>query len=121
MMTKGWTVAATARDPTDAERLAADDVTAVLADDRRGLADALKGAQSVLITAPPDASGCPGLRTLVPALALAGAFPDWIGYLSTTGVYGDRHGGWVFETSRLSAQSVEGARRVAAERDWLEV
>ena len=53
--------------------------------------------------------------------ARAGAFPDWIGYLSTTGVYGDRHGGWVFETAALAAQSVEGARRVGAERDWLEV
>jgi nucleoside-diphosphate-sugar epimerase len=51
-------------------------------------------------------------------MARAGAFPDWIGYLSTTGVYGDRRGGWVFETSRLAAQSVEGARRVGAERDW---
>jgi nucleoside-diphosphate-sugar epimerase len=27
----------------------------------------------------------------------------------------------VFETSRLAAQSLEGARRVGAERDWLEV
>jgi len=58
---------------------------------------------------------------LVPALAQAKAFPDWIGYLSTTGVYGDRRGGWVTEKSRLAAQSLEGARRVSAERDWLEV
>ena len=61
------------------------------------------------------------MPSLVPALARARAFPDWIGYLSTTGVYGDRRGGWVFETSRLAAQSLEGARRVVAERDWLEV
>src|SRR5581483_9648898 len=44
-----------------------------------------------------------------------------IGYLSTTVVYGDRKGRWVFETSPLAAQSLEGARRVGAERDWLEV
>lgn len=81
----------------------------------------LKDAQAVLITAPPGPEGCPGLQALVPALAQAQAFPDWIGYLSTTGVYGDRRGGWVFEESRLAAQSLEGARRVAAERDWLEV
>jgi len=55
------------------------------------------------------------------ALAEANAYPDWIGYLSTTGVYGDREGGWVFETSPLAARSIEGARRVRAERDWLEV
>jgi nucleoside-diphosphate-sugar epimerase len=75
----------------------------------------------VLVSAPPTAEGCPALPVLVPAIARAGAFPDWIGYLSTTGVYGDRRGGWVFETSRLAAQSVEGARRVGAERDWFEV
>lgn len=77
--------------------------------------------QAVLVTAPPGPEGCPGLAALVPALARAAAFPDWIGYLSTTGVYGDRRGRWVFETSRLAAQSLEGARRVAAERDWLDV
>src|SRR5439155_21779398 len=79
------------------------------------------GAQAVLVAVPPDVEGCPGLRALVPALAQAGAFPDWIGYLSTTGVYGDRRGGWVTEQSALAAQSPEGARRVGAERDWLDV
>ena len=78
-------------------------------------------ASAVLITAPPDSDGCPGLQALVPALARARAFPDWTGYLSTTGVYGDRRGGWVTEQSRLAAQSLGGARRVGAERDWLEV
>ncbi|HEY2749807.1 SDR family oxidoreductase [Phenylobacterium sp.] len=121
MTAKGWTVAASVRDTADAQRLAADGVTAVAAGDRRHLADALARTQAVLVTAPPDADGCPGLQALVPALARAGAFPDWIGYLSTTGVYGDRHGGWVFESSRLSARSVEGARRVGAERDWSEI
>lgn len=116
---EGWDVAATAR--TDTSKHDADGVTAVQVDDRPALVAALKTAQAILVTAPPEADGCPGLNTLVPALADAGAFPDWIGYLSTTGVYGDRRGGWVNEQSRLAAQSVEGARRVGAERDWLEV
>lgn len=90
-------------------------------DDAKRLAAVLADARAVLITAPPGPEGCPALPVLVPALARARAFPDWIGYLSTTGVYGDRRGRWVFETSRLAAQSPEGARRVAAERDWLEV
>jgi nucleoside-diphosphate-sugar epimerase len=93
----------------------------VAADDADGLTDALAGTNALLITAPPDAGGCPALPALAGPLARAQAFPDWTGYLSTTGVYGDRRGGWVFETSRLAAQSLEGARRVAAERDWLEV
>lgn len=116
---EGWDVAATARD--DTAKHAADGVTAIPADDRAALVEALRTTQAILVTAPPQADGCPGLNTLVPVLADAGAFPDWIGYLSTTGVYGDRRGGWVNEQSRLAAQSVEGARRVGAERDWLEV
>ncbi|MFZ4608081.1 MAG: NAD-dependent epimerase/dehydratase family protein, partial [Caulobacter sp.] len=41
--------------------------------------------------------------------------------LSTTGVYGDREGRWVFEAGPLNARSVESARRVSAERDWRQV
>jgi nucleoside-diphosphate-sugar epimerase len=85
------------------------------------MTEAAVKARAILITAPPTERGCPGLLALAPAIASAGAFPDWIGYLSTTGVYGDRGGGWVFETSALNAQSIEGARRVAAERDWRQV
>lgn len=93
----------------------------VLLADPDALAATLADTQALLITAPPGAGGCPGLNAVVPALARARAFPDWTGYLSTTGVYGDRRGRWVFETSRLAAQSTEGARRVGAERDWLQV
>jgi nucleoside-diphosphate-sugar epimerase len=118
---RGWSVSASVRDPADAERLKAEGVTGIPVSDREQLAEALANTRALLIAAPPDAGGCPGLQAMVPALAQARAFPDWTGYLSTTGVYGDRQGGWVFEASRLSAQSVEGARRVGAERDWLEV
>jgi len=118
---KGWRVFASVRDPSGIGPLAAEGVVGVAVDDADGLTDALAGTNALLITAPPDADGCPGLRSLVRQIARAQAFPDWTGYLSTTGVYGDRGGGWVFEESRLLAQSVEGARRVGAERDWLEV
>lgn len=114
---RGWSIAATFRtDPPDDPA-----VTPLPLTDREGLAAALARTDALLVTAPPGPDGCPALEALVPALAQARAFPDWIGYLSTTGVYGDRRGGWVTEASRLAAQSVEGARRVRAERDWLEV
>ncbi|WP_269716506.1 SDR family oxidoreductase [Caulobacter sp. NIBR2454] len=117
----GWTTTAVARDAGKAADLRALGVEAVAGDDRPALVAALKGVSAILISAPPTAEGCPGLNTLVPALAEANAFPDWIGYLSTTGVYGDLGGGWAFETSPLPASSPEGARRVAAERDWMQV
>jgi len=115
----GWSVAATFR--TSDQPLLDDGVRPVPVADREALDAALAEATAVLVTAPPTAEGCPALPVIVPSLARTGAFPDWQGYLSTTGVYGDRGGGWVFEDSQLAAQSLEGARRVAAERDWLEV
>jgi len=118
---RGWEIAATARSPRQAETLRAEGITPVDPADRGAMAQALIGAKAILVTAPPGPDGCPALESIVPALAQAQAFPDWIGYLSTTGVYGDFEGRWVFETSPLKAQSVEGARRVGAERDWQEV
>lgn len=118
---RGWEIAASARSAEQARALAANGVTAVDPADRDAMARALTGVKAILITAPPGPDGCPALESIVPALAQAQAFPGWIGYLSTTGVYGDFDGRWVFETSPLKAQSVEGARRVGAERDWQEV
>jgi nucleoside-diphosphate-sugar epimerase len=118
---QGWEVVATFRDAETAARIAADGAQPVALSDRAALVQALTSTQALLVTAPPGPDGCPGLNALVGPLAEAGAFPDWIGYLSTTGVYGDRRGGWVTEQSGLAAQSVEGARRVGAERDWFEV
>lgn len=114
-------VAATARTEEQTKALHGEGVTPVDPADRKALAAALTDVTAILVTAPPGDHGCPGLSALVPALAVSNAFPDWIGYLSSTGVYGDREGGWVFETSPLSARSIEGARRVRAERDWTEV
>lgn len=88
--------------------------------DEAALQAAVSKASAILITAPPEASGCPGLKALIPAITAAGAFPDWIGYVSSTAVYGDRDGGWAFEDDELNASSLEGARRVRAEADWLD-
>ena len=118
---KAWGITATTRRPADRTRLEVEGVAPVSLDDILEVDKAVRAADAILVTAPPDAAGCPGLRILVPALARAHAFPNWIGYLSTTGVYGDRQGRWVTETSPLAARSMEGARRVSAERDWLEV
>lgn len=115
----GWSVTATFR--TSVQPLLDDGVRPVPVADHEALDTALSEATAVLVTAPPNAEGCPALPVIVPSIARTGGFPDWLGYLSTTGVYGDRGGGWVFEDSQLAAQSLEGARRVAAERDWLEV
>ena len=44
---------------------------------------------------------------------------QWLGYLSSTAVYGDRDGGWVDEESELRPTSKRGSRRARAEAQWL--
>lgn len=121
VLAEGGSVSATIRRPEDADRLRALGVTPVPVSDDTTLDAAVAQAGAILVTAPPTATGCPALDRLVPSIARVQAYPDWIGYLSTTGVYGDREGGWVNEASPRAARSIEGARRVAAERDWLQI
>lgn len=70
---------------------------------------------SWLISAPPDDEGCPIYRMFADRSFHAG----WIGYLSTTGVYGDLGGRWAFEETQLAPLSREAANRATAEAQWL--
>ena len=117
---RGGRAVLTSRDPEMRAALAGEGYSLIDPADARGLAEAVAGAAAILVTAPPETHGCPGLRALVPAITVAGSWPDWVGYVSSTAVYGDRNGGWAFEDSELNAASLEGARRVRAERDWLD-
>ena len=67
-----------------------------------------------LISVPPDADGCPVFRAFQHLAPTA----SWIGYLSTTGVYGDLAGGWAFEETPLNPQSREATNRATAEVQW---
>ncbi len=118
LQTHGWAVSGTVRGEAAAGALKNAQVTPIAVGEAEALAAALAVCDALLVTAPPDVQGCPGLAALGPALA-SGARPGWIGYLSTTGVYGDRGGGWVTEDSPPAPLSEQGRRRVEAERSWL--
>lgn len=75
----------------------------------------------LLVSAPPGEDGDPVLRLFRGQLQGLSKQLQWVGYLSTTGVYGDRGGDWVDEDSPLEPDTERGARRLAAEREWLEL
>ncbi|WP_144299481.1 NAD-dependent epimerase/dehydratase family protein [Elioraea rosea] len=77
-------------------------------------------ATHLLATAAPAEGGEPVLAAHREAIAAARGL-RWIGYLSTTGVYGDRGGAWVEETSTPAPGQPRSQRRLAAERAWEEV
>ena len=120
VLARGGQVIATSRDAGRRARLAEDGITPLDPADAVAVQAAVAGVAAILVTAPPEAGGCPGARDLIPALAASGSWPDWIGYVSSTAVYGNRDGGWAFEDDALNAASLEGARRVRAEQDWLD-
>jgi len=109
---EGWTITGTSRDPG----------AATLRFDREHLlpADAFARVTHILVSVPPEEDGDPVLDlhgddiTALPGL-------QWLGYLSTTGVYGDRGGDWVDENSPLRPSGERGRRRAGAEAGWLDL
>jgi nucleoside-diphosphate-sugar epimerase len=116
---KGWVVTGTCRTAGKAAQLRASGFAAAPFDrDRPLAAAALSGVTHVLVSVPPDARGDPVLDRLGEDVAALHGLV-WLGYLSTTGVYGDRDGGWVDETAELRPSGERGRRRVGAEQAWL--
>jgi len=79
----------------------------------------LATATHILSAVPPDENGDPVLDVHGTALAKATPHLQWIGYLSTTGVYGDRQGGWVDESSALTPTGTRGRPSAAESRSPL--
>ncbi|WP_338467118.1 SDR family NAD(P)-dependent oxidoreductase [Novosphingobium sp. ZN18A2] len=100
LLAAGWTVSGTG---------SAGDVDFA---DRDAVRAALAGASHVLSSVPPARDGGdPVLDAYGADIARCGA--EWIGYLSSTGVYGDARGAWVDE----SAPTGTGRRIARAEAD----
>ena len=87
---------------------------------KTSLKDSLASAANyILCSIPPGANGDPSLLVYRSEIASARNL-CWIGYLSTTGVYGNRNGAEVDEYSAVQPTRERGRRRVAAEASWLE-
>jgi nucleoside-diphosphate-sugar epimerase len=85
------------------------------------IGDALRQTTHLIVSIAPDEAGDPVLNAA--GDAIRGKMPalEWIGYLSTVGVYGDHGGAWVDETAECKPVSRRSVMRVAAERNWLKL
>jgi nucleoside-diphosphate-sugar epimerase len=102
---KGWQVTGTSRDGRPGT---------IAFSDRAAVTAAIAGADYILSSVPPDGDADPVLAAYGSALAGAEA---WLGYLSSTGVYGDAGGAWVDEDSPIG--SGRRGARAAADAAWL--
>ena len=112
---RGWTVGGTCTQADKAEQLRAVGIEAVPFDGTAAVAlEMVATASHVLCTIAPGTAGDPVLRHCADLLGKA----RWLGYLSTTGVYGDHGGGWVDEATPTNPTQPRSIQRLAAERAW---
>jgi nucleoside-diphosphate-sugar epimerase len=113
----GWMVTATSRDPANAAAPPGTNLVA-FGDAEAALQDATHLVATAPPGAPPGEDGDPVLARYGAAIRAAPA--RWAGYLSTTGVYGDRGGSWVDEETPPAPGNERSRRRLAAEEAWRE-
>jgi nucleoside-diphosphate-sugar epimerase len=115
-------VAGTTRSPEKFARLRAAGIEPYIFDGD-AISDAVRSELAdtthLIVSAAPNEAGDPVLGHGRDVLATGMPRLEWIGYLSTVGVYGDHCGGWVDESGECRPVSRRSVMRVLAERDWL--
>lgn len=117
-------VAGTTRSPERFEALRRSGVAPHLFDGKSlspEVADALSETTHLVVSAAPDDNGDPVLAAAAETIRTSMPSLQWIGYLSTVGVYGDHGGAWVDETSECRPVSGRSRARLASESAWLEL
>ena len=117
LVPQGWRIVGTTRSPDKSDAIADTGVEPVVwpgAD----LGALIAQFPNVLVSAGPDSAGDPVLNAVEDAVTRAAPDLRWVGYLSTTGVYGDHDGDWVDEDTPLTPSTKRGRARVAAEARW---
>lgn len=117
---EGWRIIGTTRDPANFTAIRASGATPMLWPDEN-TALPLETATHMLVSAGPNASGDPVLATLRARIQAVAPDLTWVGYLSTTGVYGDHRGGWVDETTPVAPSTRRGELRMRAESEWASI
>lgn len=120
LLSEGWRVIGTTRSADKAAAMKADGIEPVLWP-TEDITEALTAATHILLSAAPSEGGDPVLAALAGEIRQRAAQYEWVGYLSTTAVYGDRNGGWVDETSPLTPATRRGQLRADAEQAWLDL
>ena len=114
---RGWQVTGTTRNPDKIARLKDQGIDARLWPGG-DLRPALDDATHLLLSIAPDTDGDPVVAAYGDTVAKAAPHLRWVGYLSTTGVYGDHDGGWIDEMTPLEPTTRRGRVRLMAERQW---
>lgn len=112
----GFQLAGTSRSIEKSNEMRALGVTPLIDPAVDELREAMAAASHVLVSVPPGGGGDPVLEALGGDVDFSAL--DWLGYLSTTGVYGDAQGGWVTDATPPDPAEARSMRRLEAEQAW---
>ena len=115
---QGWIVYGTTRRQERFDEIAKSGAHPLLIDDP-AMSERLSACSHVLISAGPSENGDPTLNAYQ-SVFVENRF-EWVGYLSTTGVYGGTEGEWVDEDTPLHPTTTRGQQRKLAEEAWSDV
>ena len=114
-----WTLSATTRNLKKAQLMRQRKISTFIWPGDN-LEDEIFNATHILLSIPPDGAGDPIFKQYGDIIVRSKNL-KWLGYLSTTGVYGDHKGGWVDESTELKPTTQRGANRLVAENQWLQL
>ncbi len=117
LIRRGWRVIGTTRSPAKLGLLERQGVDPLI---WPGTRLPIEDVTHLLTSVAPNDAGDPVLNEMTNRLRAAKNL-EWVGYLSTTGVYGDHGGDWVDESAALTPSTKRGQARVDAEAAWAEL
>ncbi len=112
---EGWRVVGTTRDAEGTDAIRASGAEPLI---WPGDVPDLDGVSHLLISTAPKEDGDPVLAALGAEIAARAEQFKWVGYLSTTAIYGDHQGNWVDETTPPAPTAKRGRWRLLAEEQW---
>ena len=120
LVNEGWEVAGTIRSIENREKLIKSGIRPVFWEDEEKIQNIMSSDCSVISSIPPNSNGDVVLSRYYDFMISRKKKLNWLGFLSSTGVYGNRLGNWVTEESVTDTITANGRLRLKAEDNWLE-
>ena len=121
LISEGWEIFGTTRFKANFKILKSYKIQPIYLNDFSALRTVTSGRCSILSSIPPKGQSDEGLRVFAKLLQQNADNIEWVGYLSSTGVYGDRGGEWVTEDSKRDSVTDQGKARINAENSWIDL
>ena len=119
--TEDWEIFGTTRNVDTADLLKENNITPLMWSDDTSIKAVIKRSNYILHSIAPTEVGDPVYEKFAEDIIARSINLSWVGYLSTTSVYGNHDGQWVDEKTPVNPSSNRGLLRVNAENTWARI